>query len=95
MAEEIPTIFVGKKSLMTYIVTAISFLLNQEIKKIRISARGASISKAVDIAEVLRTRYLRKLIDVESINIGTDTLKNPEGRIDRVSYIEIIMVKKF
>jgi len=92
--EEIPTIYIGKKPLISYIIVAISMLLNEKVRKIRISARGAGISRAVDVSEILRTRYLPKIIDIERINIGTDTLKNPEGRIDRVSFIEIVLVKK-
>ncbi|MHA1615752.1 MAG: DNA/RNA-binding protein AlbA [Candidatus Njordarchaeales archaeon] len=93
-AEEIPTIFIGRKGLMNYIVTAMSMIMNKDTKKIRICARGAGISRAVDVAEILRTRYLKNLVEIESVKIGTSTVKNPEGRIDRISTIEIILAKK-
>jgi len=92
--EEIPTIFVGRKGLMNYIIAVISTMMNKDVKKIRILARGAGISRAVDIAEIVRTRYMRNVVDVESIKIGTNVVKNPEGRIDRISTIEIVLAKK-
>jgi len=94
MAEsEIPTIYVGKKPIVRYLMAAISILLNEKPEKIRISARGRMISKAVDVAEMLRTRYLPGIVDIETIKTGTEELENPNqpGRMNRVSTIEIIL----
>jgi len=94
MAEtEIPTIYVGKKPLIRYLMAAISILLNERPEKLRVSARGRMISKAVDVAEMLKTRYLPGIIEVETIKTGTEELENPQqpGRVNRVSTIEIIL----
>ncbi len=95
MAEEtqIPTIYVGKKPLIRYLMAAISILLNERPEKLRISARGRMISKAVDVAEMLKTRYLPGIIEIENIRTGTEELENPQqpGRMNRVSTIEIIL----
>ena len=74
-------------------MAAISILLNEKPEKIRISARGRMISKAVDVAEMLRTRYLPGIVDIETIKTGTEELENPNqpGRMNRVSTIEIIL----
>ncbi|MGQ4892067.1 MAG: DNA-binding protein Alba [Candidatus Njordarchaeia archaeon] len=93
--EEIPTIFIGKKPFMRYIMAAMAIILNEKPTKIKIVARGRAISRAVDLAEVLRTRYLPGVIDIENIKISTDEIKNEEsGRVDRVSTIEILMALK-
>ena len=93
--EEIPTIFIGKKPFMRYIMAAMAIILNEKPTKIKIVARGRAISRAVDLAEVLRTRYLPGVIDIEDIKISTDEIKNEEsGRVDRVSTIEILMALK-
>jgi len=93
--EETPTIFIGKKPFMRYIMAAMAIILNEKPSKIRIVARGRAISRAVDLAEVLRTRYLPGIIDVEDIKISTDEIQNQEtGRVDRVSTIEIVMSLK-
>ncbi len=96
MAEgETPTIFIGKKPFMRYIMAAMAIILNEKPTKIKIVARGRAISRAVDLAEVLRTRYLPGVIDVEDIKISTDEIENQEtGRVDRVSTIEIVMSLK-
>jgi len=94
MAEsEIPTIYVGKKPIVRYLMAAISILLNEKPEKIKISARGRMISKAVDVAEMLRTRYLPGIVDIETIKTGTEELENPNqpGRMNRVSTIEIVL----
>ncbi len=90
---EIPTIYIGKKPLIRYMMAAISILLNERPEKLRISARGRMISKAVDVAEMLKTRYLPGIIEIEDIRTGTEELENPNqpGRVNRVSTIEIIL----
>ncbi|MEX0568862.1 MAG: DNA/RNA-binding protein AlbA [Candidatus Njordarchaeota archaeon] len=93
MPEEIPTIYVGKKPLIRYMMAAISILLNERPEKLKISARGRMISKAVDVAEMLKTRYLPGIIEIEAIKTGTEELESPNqpGRVNRVSTIEIIL----
>jgi len=93
---EIPTIYVGRKPLMNYVIAAMTQFMSQGADKIRIVARGRAISRAVDVAEVLRTRYLPGIVDVEGVKIGTDQIQNPQNpeRIDRVSTIEIVLIKK-
>lgn len=90
---EIPTIYIGKKPLIRYMMAAISILLNERPEKLRISARGRMISKAVDVAEMLKTRYLPGIIEIEDIRTGTEELENPNqpGRVNRVSTIEIVL----
>ncbi|MHA1589928.1 MAG: DNA-binding protein Alba [Candidatus Njordarchaeales archaeon] len=94
--ENVPVIYIGKKPLIRYVMAAMAIILNEAPKKLKISARGRAISRAVDVAEVLRTRYLPGIIDVEDIKIGTDEIRNPQdpNRIDRVSTIEITLIKK-
>ncbi len=93
--EEASIIYVGKKPLIRYVMAAMSMIINDKKDKIKISARGRSISRAVDVAEILRTRYLKGIIDIEDIKIGTDEIKREDSdRVDRVSTIEITLIKK-
>jgi len=48
-------VFVGSKPLMSYIVAAVT-QLNRNPDEVILKARGRAISRAVDVAEVLRTR---------------------------------------
>ena len=94
--QEIPTIYVGRKPILRYVMACLRLFLSGGANKIRICARGRSISRAVDVVEVLKTRYLPGLIEVESIKTGTEELPSTRqpGRTSRVSTIEIIVKKK-
>jgi DNA-binding protein len=92
MAEATPhasnTVLVGKKPVMNYVIAVLT-LVHQGVKDIVVKARGRAISKAVDTVEIIRDRFLRGKVEIESINIGSDKVTNPSGRETRVSTIEI------
>jgi len=64
---------------------------NSGAKKVKIMARGRAISRAVDVAEVSRSRFLPD-VTVKSISISTETLNTDKGETN-VSAIEIILAK--
>ncbi|MEM1879111.1 MAG: DNA-binding protein Alba, partial [Desulfurococcaceae archaeon] len=80
------TVLVGKKPVMNYVI-AILTLVHQGVKEVNVKARGRAISKAVDAVEIIRNRFLPGKVDVEKIEIGSQTLTNPQGREARVSII--------
>ncbi len=87
-------IYVGKKPVMSYVLAAVSQLANGQ-ENIRIKALGKSISTAVDVAEILRNRYL-KSAKIKSITIGTERMKPTKienARELNVSAIEITISK--
>lgn len=91
---EVPTIYVGSKPLMRYVMAGMSIFLDESPKEIEIAARGRAISRAVDTAEVLRTRYLKGILDLKDVEIGTDRIEDNEtGETDRVSSINITLEK--
>ncbi len=63
-------------------------------ERVIIKARGKFISKAVDVVEVARKRFLENSVDVEKIGIDSEEFKNEEGRTIKVSTIEITLIKK-
>ncbi|MEM0043329.1 MAG: DNA-binding protein Alba [Sulfolobales archaeon] len=82
------TVLVGKKPVMNYVL-AILQMNSQGLTSIIIKARGRAIKKAVDAVEILRQRFLRDRIEIKKIEIGSDQVKTQDGRIVRVSTIEI------
>lgn len=86
------TIFTGNKPVRNYVLAAIS-LFNDEHKKISIKARGKAISKAVDVAEIVKNTFLEG-IEVENIVIGSEELPKKEGGTTNISTIEIILGKR-
>jgi DNA-binding protein len=97
-AEEAPksrrdesVVFVGSKPLMSYITACVT-QLNRNPEELVIKARGRAISRAVDVAEVLRNRFMPDLI-VRDIDISTEQVKTAEGSIANVSAMEITLVR--
>ena len=85
-------IFVGKKNTKSYVLAIIT-QLNQNSTKIVLKARGKSISRAVDVAEMTRNRFVKDL-NVKDIIISTEEVLNEDGTKLRVSAIEIVMEKE-
>jgi DNA-binding protein len=57
---------------------------------VALKARGRAISRAVDVAEVTRNRYLNG-VRVESIDIMTEELDSHDGDTRNVSAITILL----
>jgi DNA-binding protein Alba len=84
-------IYVGKKNVMNYVLAVVT-LVNKGEKEVQIMSRGRSISKAVDIAEITRNRFLPE-VKVADIKIGTEEMTTKEGNKTNVSTIEITLKK--
>jgi DNA-binding protein len=82
-------IFVGKKPLMSYVLATV-MQLNSESAKAAIKARGRAISRAVDVAEIVRNKFVQTTV-LERIEIGTEVLENEAGNKTNVSFIEIFL----
>ncbi|HOV81358.1 MAG TPA: DNA-binding protein Alba [Methanothrix sp.] len=83
-------VFVGSKPVMNYVLAVVT-QFNSGAKEVKIMARGRAISRAVDVAEVSRSRFLPD-VTVKSISISTETLNTDKGETN-VSAIEIILAK--
>ncbi len=90
MSEENNIIYVGKKPTMNYVL-AIVTQFNNNVDKIVIKARGKSISKAVDIAEITKNKFILAA-KYSKINIETEKVQGERGE-SNVSSIEITLSK--
>jgi len=80
------TLFIGKKPIMNYVLTAVPKL--EENKALIVRARGMSISKAVDVVLILKDRYAKGCF-IHGIDINTEVLDGDNGERVNVSSIEI------
>lgn len=80
-------IYIGDKPIMNY-VTAVIMQLNSGAKTVVIKARGKYISKAVDIAEIMRNRFMPDLKEPQ-IASNSEQFTDDKGKIVRVSTIAI------
>ena len=87
-------IFVGDKPLMNYVTSVVMQFTTKNSQTVIIKARGKHISKAVDIAEVARRKFMENQAEVQNINIGSEEFENKEGRRVNVSFVEITLKKK-
>ncbi|MFW9941018.1 MAG: DNA/RNA-binding protein AlbA [Candidatus Thorarchaeota archaeon] len=78
-------VFIGRKKSINYVMAAM-VVLND--KPVRLLARGRSISRAVDVAEILRNKFMKGATYGE-ILINTETITNTDGTNNNVSSIEI------
>jgi len=84
-------VLIGKKPVMNYVLACIT-LFHGGAKEVSIKARGRSIGRAVDVAEVVRRKFLPDA-KVKRISIGTDQLDPREegGQPTNVSTVEITL----
>jgi DNA-binding protein len=85
------TVFIGKKPVMNYVIACMT-RLNSGSDKVVVKARGRSICRAVDTVELLRRVFLKNL-QLQSIALGTEEVTRDEGRMSKVSAIEITIAK--
>ena len=84
-------IYIGKKSVMGYVLAVVT-QFNGPTPDVFIKARGKAISRAVDVAEIVRNRFLPG-VKVDNILIKTEELDSEDGSKTKVSAIEIRLVK--
>jgi len=90
VAEE-NTVYVGKKGVMSYVLAVVT-QFNSGANEVVIKARGKSISRAVDVAEIVRNKFLNE-VKVKDIQIMTEELQNKDGTTSNVSAISITLTK--
>jgi DNA-binding protein len=83
---------VGNKGVMNYVLAVITQFNTEKAEEVRIKARGRAISRAVDVEEMLKNRFMPE-VKVKEINLGTDTVKNEDGKTINISTIEIVLTK--
>ena len=84
-------VFVGQKPTMSYVLAVITQFTGG-LKEVHLKARGRSISRAVDVAEIVKNRFLQD-VKVNDIEIGTEEREVEEGNKINVSTIDIKLIK--
>lgn len=81
------TVFIGRKPVLNYVLACMT-LFKSGHEEVIIKARGRSISRAVDVVEVLRNRFMPKA-EVVDIQINTETVESEERGTSNISTIDI------
>ena len=85
-------VFVGKKPAMSYVLACVT-QFNEGRPDIIIRARGRAISHAVDVAEIVRNKFVTDT-KIKDVKIGTEEVETEQGEKLNVSSIEIVLGKK-
>jgi len=90
MADE-NIIYIGKKPTMNYVLACVTLFHNGQ-KEVVVKARGKAISKAVDVVQAVKNKFLQDL-KIENVEIGTEEVEG-EGKKLNVSTITITITIK-
>ena len=83
-------VFIGRKPTMSYVMAVLTQLNEKGQTEIRIRARGRAISTAVDVAEIVKNRFMKELA-YKDIKIGTEELENENKEKMNVSTIDLVL----
>ena len=81
-------VYIGTKPVMNYVLAVIT-QFNAGAKEVVIKARGKTIVRAVDTAEITVRQFLTNVTKKE-VTISTDTVETDEGPTN-VSAIQIVL----
>ncbi|KZX12637.1 DNA-binding protein Alba [Methanobrevibacter filiformis] len=90
MSEE-NIVYIGNKPVMNYVLAVVT-QINTGTSEVILKARGRAISRAVDVAEIVRNRFIPDM-DVENIAINTEEIVGNDGVSTNVSTIELQLKK--
>ena len=90
MSEE-NIVYIGNKPVMNYVLAVVT-QMNTGTSEVILKARGRAISRAVDVAEIVRNRFIPDL-DIQNIDICTEEIVGNDGVTTNVSTIEIDLKK--
>lgn len=84
-------VYIGRKPTMNYVLAVVT-QFNNGMREVTIKARGNSISRAVDVKEIVVNRFLTDLKE-KSIRTSSEELTNEDGTKSKVSAIQIVLMK--
>ena len=85
-------VFVGNKPLMKYVSAVVMQFNTENLKKVTIKSRGKFISKAVDVEEIIRKKFLKeKNLKLSEINVDSEEFTNKEGKPLTVSTLSLVL----
>jgi len=84
-------VYIGTKPVMNYVLAVVT-QFNTGIPEVVVKARGKTIVRAVDTAEIVIRQFLPD-VDKKEVSIGTEAVETESGTMN-VSTIKIVLVRK-
>ena len=92
MSKDPNIVYIGRKPVMSYVLAVITSFNSSDTKEETLKARGRSMTTCVDVAEVVKRRFMKDL-NASKITIGTEELQQEEGGTRNVSTMEIMLTR--
>jgi len=92
MSKDPNIVYIGRKPVMSYVLAVITSFNSSDTKEVTLKARGRSMTTSVDVAEVVKRRFMKDL-KASKITIGTEELEQEEGGTRNVSTMEIKLTR--
>jgi len=84
-------VYVGSKPVMNYVLAVVT-QMNVGNGEVILKARGRAISRAVDVSEIVKNRFVSG-VKIKDIKTSTEAITTEEGGTTNVSSIEILLGK--
>ncbi|MBD3254621.1 MAG: DNA-binding protein Alba [Candidatus Lokiarchaeota archaeon] len=88
MADDDNAVYIGRRPTMNYVMATMMILNKGEDCVVK--SRGRAISRAVDVCEILKNRFLKD-VKYKDIKITTEELEEDDGGTTNVSSMEITL----
>ena len=89
------TVFIAAKPFMNYVTSVVMQFTIKKRSEVLVKARGRFINRAVDVAEVVRKKFLKEQnVDIKNIKIDSEEFENKDGKKVNVSTMEITLFRK-
>lgn len=85
------TVYVGKKNVMSYVLAVVT-QFNQGSPFVKVKARGQTISRAVDVTQIVKNRFMNTL-RITAFDVATEELPNEDGSKSKVSSVTLTLEK--
>lgn len=85
------TIFIGKKEVMAYVLAVVT-QFNASPNEVKIKARGKAISRAVDVTQIVKNRFIPTM-RISNFEAETEEVPNEDGTTSRVSSLTLTLTK--
>ncbi len=85
-------VFIGSKPFMNYITGVVMQFTTKNCEEVVVKARGKWISRAVDVVEAVRKKFLKdKNLKIIGVLIDSAEMETDDGKKMNVSSIEITL----
>ena len=85
------TVFIGKKNAMSYVLAVVS-QFSQGSKEVKVKARGRSITRAVDVSQIVKNKFVPDL-KIGLADVSTEDMTSEDGSQSRVSSLTLLLSK--